>query len=406
MGSERNYTSSKSLNRTRYRLGELVSFSSGGTPSKSEPQYWNGNIPWVSAKTMKTERVSSSDLRITYEGLINGSRLAPANSILLLVRGSELFNRIPCCIVTKPVAFNQDVKCLESKTRLQIRFVYYWLLSQSSIISQMVESTGIGAGKLDLKRLQNLELEIPSDEMVNFIIGIADDLSDKIELNNRIIANLEAQAQAIFKSWFLDFEPFLDGEFEETELGLIPKGWSIFTFSDILTPSSEKDNSSDIPEYSVTNTGIYTRDEKYKKKLSMTNSANKIIRKGDLVFGMSRTILNWGIMHDEIGGVSSAYHVFKVDEHIPPKYLEGYIRSYISYFGDIIKPAAREGQGIDKSALYAKQIYLPREQVINEYYSTEDAIIISIENFRQQNEALEQTRDTLLPKLMSGEIRV
>ncbi|HWR29537.1 MAG TPA: restriction endonuclease subunit S, partial [Negativicutes bacterium] len=167
------------------------------------------------------------------------------------------------------------------------KFVYYYL--KTIPWQQFTQKSAVpGVNRNDVHRL---EVTIPPVLIQHSIAATLSALDDKIELNNRIIANLEAQAQAIFKSWFVDFEPFQDGEFEESELGLIPKGWKKFTFSEILTPKTEKDNSPDIPEYSVTNTGIFTREEKYKKKLSMTNSANKIIRRGDLVFGMSRTIL-------------------------------------------------------------------------------------------------------------------
>ncbi|MDD8774183.1 restriction endonuclease subunit S, partial [Escherichia coli] len=94
------------------RLGDLTKWSSGGTPNKSEDSYWNGTIPWISASSMEGHLYSDSKLKITEDGLINGSRLAPANSILLLVRGSILHQKIQVGLATKAVAFNQDVKCL------------------------------------------------------------------------------------------------------------------------------------------------------------------------------------------------------------------------------------------------------------------------------------------------------
>ena len=92
------------------RLGSLVRFSSGGTPNKNNPDYWNGTIPWISAKNMKSEVIETSDLSITEEGLIHGSKIAPKGSLLLLVRGSGLFNGIPVCYLENAVAYNQDVK--------------------------------------------------------------------------------------------------------------------------------------------------------------------------------------------------------------------------------------------------------------------------------------------------------
>lgn len=138
-------------------LGELVSFASGGTPSKKRDDYWGGTIPWISAKTLKTENIDTSDLFITEEGLKAGSKIAPKGSILLLTRGSGLFNGIPIARVEKDVAFNQDIKCLDSYGEVENEFIFYWLLSQKDYLMAKVGVTGIGAGKFDLDFLQKLK---------------------------------------------------------------------------------------------------------------------------------------------------------------------------------------------------------------------------------------------------------
>lgn len=137
-------------------LGELVSFASGGTPSKKRDDYWGGTIPWISAKTLKTENIDTSDLFITEEGLKAGSKIVPKGSILLLTRGSGLFNGIPIARVEKDVAFNQDIKCLDSYGEVENEFIFYWLLSQKDYLMAKVGVTGIGAGKFDLDFLQKI----------------------------------------------------------------------------------------------------------------------------------------------------------------------------------------------------------------------------------------------------------
>ncbi|WP_172409965.1 restriction endonuclease subunit S, partial [Prevotella sp. P2-180] len=97
------------------KLGDVCKLYSGGTPNKNNKTYWNGNIPWISAKSMYGDYIEDADLYITEKGLSNGSRLAPKGSILILTRGSGLYNRIPICYTLKDVAFNQDVKRIESK---------------------------------------------------------------------------------------------------------------------------------------------------------------------------------------------------------------------------------------------------------------------------------------------------
>lgn len=98
----------------------------------------------------------------------------------------------------------------------------------------MLETTGIGAGKIDTKRFLNLSISLPSQKEQARYIHLMDLLFDKIELNRRINANLEAQAQALFRSWFVDFEPFRDGPFVDSQLGKIPQGWKVGNYTDIV----------------------------------------------------------------------------------------------------------------------------------------------------------------------------
>ena len=138
----------------------------------------------------------------------------------------------------------------------------------------------------------------------------------------------------------------------------------------------------------------------------MKNAKNKVIHETDLVFGMSREILNWGIMRSRIGGVSSAYNVYIVDSRINSFYLESYIKAHSLYFKDLIKPASREGQGVDKAALMGKELLMPPAHVLQAYYSIENAFRSMVEHIQNENVHLESLRDTLLPRLMSGEIDV
>lgn len=378
-------------------LGELVRFTSGGTPSKKRPDYWKGDIPWISAKTLKNERITTSDLFISEDGLNAGSKIAPRGSILLLTRGSGLFNDIPVGLVEREVAFNQDIKCIDSCSEIENKFIFYWLLSQKKYLMAKVGVTGIGAGKFDLDFLQKLEVPIPSKQEQTQIVAYLDSLSDKIEVNQKININLQQQALSLFRAWFVDLIPFD---------GVIPTSWQYMSFSDFLSSRNEKSSDSSLPMFSVTDTGIYPRDEKFKKNLSMTNARNKIVHQTDLVFGMSREILNWGVMRFPIGGVSSAYNVFAVSERINSYYLESYMKANIQYFKDLIKPASREGQGIDRNTLMQKEILVPTEKVLRDYYCQEDALTHFIQHSSDETTHLILLRDLLLPKLMSGEIDV
>ena len=177
-----------------YKLGDLVNLYSGGTPNKSKAGYWGGSIPWISAKSMYEDFLSTSDLFITESGLKAGSKLAKKDTILLLTRGSGLFNRIPVCWTERDLAFNQDVKNIVSKddSVLLNQYLYYWLYGNKAGITAILETTGIGAGKIDTERFLSLDVSIPSVDEQNRIIRIVEPIFGKIAINNRINHNLAA----------------------------------------------------------------------------------------------------------------------------------------------------------------------------------------------------------------------
>lgn len=174
-------------------LGELAEFESGGTPRKKEDSYWNGAIPWISAKTLIGDTVYKSDLYITEDGLAAGSKLAPQGSLLLLTRGSGLFKRIPIAMAGKDVAYNQDIKCIRATANgISNRYLFYALRSLEPAISTMLETTGIGAGKLATDRLKGLPVPILDETSRAKVTSFADCIYGKVALNAKLNGYLAA----------------------------------------------------------------------------------------------------------------------------------------------------------------------------------------------------------------------
>ncbi len=160
---------------------------------------------------MDGNRYNDSKLKITDLGLANGSRIALKDSILLLVRGSILHQKIQVGIALRDVAFNQDVKALKVNTDVvEPWYLLFWFMANHEKLLGLVENTGIGAGKLDTTILQNLIVDVPPKEYRQQLLVFAKALDDKIELNRQINTTLESMAQALFKSWFVDFDPVID----------------------------------------------------------------------------------------------------------------------------------------------------------------------------------------------------
>ena len=281
-------------------------------------------------------------------------------------------------------------------------FYYRFLLSNLKYLD-----SGSAQSQITIDDLKRLTLALPPLAQQYKTVNILRSFDNKIELNNRINHNLEEQAQALYKSWFVDFEPFKDGKFVESELGMIPHEWKILPFKDFLTPISKKVPVGMFSEYSVTNTGIIPRSEKFKKQLSGALSMNKELRQYDIVFGMSREILNWGIMLDEVGSVSSAYNIYDIDEEkINPLYLNYYIYNHLSYFNDLIGTAAREGQSLDKGALMQKLALVPPDDILNSFLKADATYRHSIVTNKKEIDVLKHSRDAIMEKLMSGELNI
>ena len=377
---------------------------SGGTPKSTVEEYYGGTIPWLNTKEVNFNRIHSTEKTITEKGLQNSSaKWIDENAVIVAMYGAtagkSAIAKIP--LTTNQACCNLNV----DPNKADYRFVYYALYNDYNRLASL--ANGGAQQNLNAMQIKEFNIPYPSLEEQTAIADFLSALDDKIEINRQINDNLEQQAQALYKSWFVDFEPFKDGEFIESELGQIPEGWQCIPFSMFVSESKAKTGKIGIKEYSVTNNGIFPRDAKYNKSLSQSSTKNKLILYGDLVFGMSRDILNWGVMQEEQGGVSSAYTVYNINSGIVNStYLELFIKSRIHLFSDLIRPAAREGQGIDKSVLQTKVLLCPPQEVLDTFWPLYNSVTNQIQRTTTEINFLGDVRDTLLPKLMSGELKI
>ena len=386
-------------------LGELVSFASGGTPSKKRDDYWGGTIPWISAKTLKTENIDTSDLFITEEGLKAGSKIAPKGSILLLTRGSGLFNGIPISRVEKDLAFNQDIKCLDSYGEVENEFIFYWLLSQKDYLMAKVGVTGIGAGKFDLDFLQKLMIPIPSERERKSIVGFASSISEKIRCNAKVNDNLEQQAVALFKSWFVDFSLFG---------GTVPENWEDTTLENITTLITRgiAPKYSDNSDQTVVNQKCI-RNHTIDLSLARTHTPKAINEKwlkfGDLLINSTGD--------GTLGRVAQVWFTPKaltVDSHVTivrPAREE--LIFYIGLWGilhekeiESLHTGSTGQTELPRDRVKMLKLLLPDDSSLSRFNSIIAPMAPTIISNQEENQKLASLRDTLLPKLMSGEIDV
>ena len=177
---------------------ELCNIWSGGTPRKSMSEYWNGDVPWVSGKDLKIPALDDAIDHITSEGIAAGSRLAPAESVLLLVRGMGLAKDLPVAVINRPMAFNQDVKALVSKGRYSGAFIRSAIYAgKDRLLSQIVPSAH-GTMTLNLDDVENFQMACPSNpEEAAEIVTLMSALDEKIKLHKQKRQVLEELFKAL-----------------------------------------------------------------------------------------------------------------------------------------------------------------------------------------------------------------
>ena len=144
-------------------LGEICRFSSGGTPSKTESRYWNGSIPWISGRDMKSTRLSDAVLHISQEALDESStRMAPAGALLTLVRGMGLAHGAQIAELMVPCAFNQDIRAIHPERNLAPRFLLFALRTGINHSGNVLSNAAHGTLKIDMYELSSVAIPVPS----------------------------------------------------------------------------------------------------------------------------------------------------------------------------------------------------------------------------------------------------
>lgn len=295
--------------------------------------------------------------------------------------------------------------------KIDSEYLYYYL--KSPFGQQNISRGTVGAvqAKLPIKNIQDFSIicpELISDQ--RRIASILSSLDRKIELNNKINADLEEMAQAIFKNWFVDFEPFKDGKFVDSELGMIPEGWKVGTLGDITKNKSAKvKERNDVKVLSPVTTGELVLSEEYftKQVFSSSIAKYKIVNKGDFAYNPAR--VNIGSLgrneFDFDGCVSPVYVVFSV--------LDGYENYFdlfrkTDFFKDSVASLAIGGvrQSLSYDDLSSIEVIIPSENAVEEFNNLYNQMKKTIKANKLENSRLSLLRDTLLPRLMSGELEV
>ncbi len=183
-------------------LGSLVHFQSGCTPSRANPEFWNGSIPWVSAKDMKRLFLDDAEDHISASGVKDGAKVLPMGTVLILVRGMTLLKDVPICVLRNEMSFNQDVKALLPKGETDGLFAALLLLGNKQRLLGMVDIAGHGTGKLNTDELNALELVAPKPDEQQRIAGFLSSLDVHVATEADKFAALKTHRNGLMQQLF------------------------------------------------------------------------------------------------------------------------------------------------------------------------------------------------------------
>ena len=395
-----------------HKLSEIGSVVGGATPSTTVDAYYNGDIPWLTPKDLSNfhERyIKRGERNITKSGLNSCSaQLLPAGSVLFSSRAPIGY----VAIAKNPIATNQGFKSIiPNPEKVDSLFLYYLLKYNKDNIEAM--GSGTTFKEVSGATMKNIEVYLPEDlEEQRRIAGILGSLDDKIELNRRINANLEAQAQALFRSWFVDFEPFRDGPFVDSQLGKIPQGWKVGNYTDIVeikgggTPKTGIQEYWDgtIPFFSPKDVGAscFVLDTEKHITAKGLENCNSSLFQTNTVFITARGTVGKVVMTGTEMAMNQTNYALLGKQNISQYYVYHITRQLVTRL--LKKANGAVFNAITTRDFTSEQIIIPPFSTIRQFSDVVKPIYENILLNDVQSNRLSALRDILLPKLMAGEI--
>ena len=380
----------------KYKLSEIMDIIGGGTPKTSKPEYWNGDIPWLSVKDINNDYryVYETEKTITQAGLDNSStKILKRNDSIISARGTvgEI------AMIPFSMAFNQSCYGLRAKESLVDAEYLYYLIKHNVVILKK-NTHGSVFDTITRDTFDGIEVELTSLQEQKVVASILRDLDDKIEVNNEINNNLEYQARAIFINEFLS-------------LKTPPDGWKQASLIDI----ADYLNGLAMQKYRPADDEIGISVLKIKElrqgccdnnsELCSPNIKSEyIIHDGDVIFSWSGSLL----VDFWCGGICGLnQHLFKVTSSKYDKWFYyAWTKHHLDRFISVAADKATTMGHIKRGELAKAEVFIPNESDYSRIGALLQPIYDLIISNRIENKKLALLRNTLLPKLMSGELDV
>ena len=399
--------------RTR-RLADCGEWLSGGTPAKSRPEYWDGEIPWIGPKDLHVRYVDDAEEHLTPEGAENGTKLVPSNSILIVVRSMALAKRLQIGFTRRTVAFNQDIKAIKPSKGVNPRFLFHALWGAHNAIHALVDEASHGTKRLRTEVLGDFEIPIPPRSEQKRIETVLNALDDKIESNRRVAELCNEIGATIFRARFLDFAGV--EQFEETELGPVPTGWRLGRLSDLCTTqygyTASASNEAVGPKL-LRVTDINKRpwiewDHVPYCQIAPRDYEKYRLYRGDIVVARMADPGKAAIVDDEMEDAVFASYLVRLKA---PTLIEAYFLYFFlqsAAYDDYIESAVSGSvqKNMNARVITNARLPIPTRDKMESFAKIAVPLRMRAAAALRESARLATVRDTLVPKLVSGEIRV
>ena len=387
------------------KLGMLGNIITGKTPRTAIEDNYGGTIPFLTpSDDMSVKHVVFTKKTLSEKGVAEVKNcLLPCGAVCVSCIGSDLGKVV---ITTGDTITNQQINSIIVNENNNNDFVYY-LLSIVGRELNRISKTSTAVPIINKSTFSSYEIKIPDLFTQQEIAGILSSLDAKIETNNKLNEKLEEMAQAIFKSWFVDFEPFKDKPFHETELGMIPEGWEVGSLSDIATitmgqspcGTSYNENGEGIIFYQ----GRTEFGFRFPSIRLYTTAPSRFAEVGSTLMSVRAPVgdINMALLRCCIGrGVASIKSNCDCDSYIY------YLMKSLKKRFDIYNGEGTVFGSVGRDTLRGMLITIPPSSVISDFEMNISKIDSRIKTNELESQRLASLRDTLLPRLMSGELIV
>ena len=420
------------------RLGDVAEIIGGGTPSTKDAGNWDGDIPWLTPKDLSTFEgiyIDRGSRSITEQGFKTSSaKMLPTGAVLYTSRAPIGY----VAIASNPISTNQGFKSLILKDGYVPEFVFYLLKASKSEIE--AHASGGTFAEISAKALSDVVLRFPPQVQQQAISKLLKSLDEKIAANNAISKTLEDIAQTIYKSWFIDFDPvkakmaggkpagmdaataaLFPDSMVESEAGLIPRGWEVSALISLVDSISDgdwiesKDQSSEgYRLLQIGNIGLGEFVESGKERYVSQETFKRLrcteIMPGDvLVARMPEPTGRSWFVDSLVQPAITSVDVAIIRAH-PSRHSNRYVSMFLNLPSTLkLMESLQTGstrQRIKRTYIETLRIITPDAHVLAEFDGITEKLFGLSDSLRKESRVLKGIRDSLLPRLISGELQI